>query len=76
LAGFDSVGIGFDFFKFILDQHPNMPLPPFDVFFPPNLINHGHTRNVTRVLIERGVADDDIEKMLYANWMRVFGELL
>ena len=53
-----------------------MPLPPLPVHFPPELHNHAHTRNVTRRLIERGFADGEIEKILYGNWMRLFGELL
>ena len=47
-----------------------------DVAFVPDLKHHGHARNLTRRLIERGWKDGDIEKLFYGNWMRVFEEVL
>jgi len=32
--------------------------------------------NVTRKLIERGFSDEQIEKILFRNWMRIFEKLL
>jgi membrane dipeptidase len=44
--------------------------------FIPDLTNHSHARNLTRKLIERGFTDDNIEKILRGNWLRVFEQLL
>jgi len=44
--------------------------------FIPDLTNHSHAPNLTRKLIERGFHDDQIEKILFGNWMRIFAELL
>jgi membrane dipeptidase len=81
LIGIDGVGIGFDFFEFIYQQWPESArqelaaklAPPH---FIPDLRNHSHARNFTRRLIERGFTDDQIEKILFRNWMRIFKELL
>ncbi len=81
LIGIDCVGIGFDFFEFIYAQWPEskkkwlagkLTTP----HFIPDLTNHSHGRNLTRKLVERGFGDDDIEKILRGNWMRIFKELL
>lgn len=81
LTSVDAVGIGFDFFKFIWDQW----MPAFqqefitylaEIYFVPDLQHHGHARNLTRRLIERGWQDEDIAKLLYGNWMRLFRERL
>jgi membrane dipeptidase len=77
LIGIDGVGLGFDFFKFIYDTMsaaPKTDLP--NLHFLPELTNHSQTRNLTRRLIERGYGDDEIEKILYGNFMRIFKELL
>jgi membrane dipeptidase len=81
LAGIDGVGIGFDFFEFIYQQWPEAArqelaaklAPPH---FIPDLRNHSHARNLTRRLIERGFRDEQIEKILFRNWIRIFKELL
>jgi microsomal dipeptidase-like Zn-dependent dipeptidase len=39
-------------------------------------LHHGHARNLTAKLIERGLDDEQIEKILFRNWMRIFQELL
>jgi membrane dipeptidase len=77
VAGIQGVGIGFDFFKFIWDQwsaakQDDLVKYLMPVEFVPDLQHHGHARNLTRRLIERGWKDGDIEKLLYGNWMRVF----
>ena len=77
LAGIDGVGLGFDFFKFIYETLPaaeRARLP--DVSFIEGSTNHSHTHHLTQKLIERGVSDEAIEKILYRNSMRVFAELL
>jgi membrane dipeptidase len=81
LIGIDGVGLGFDFFKFIYDSWSDEIKSEFDaaltkVHFIELLSDHSGARNLTRKLIERGFADEDIEKILYRNWMRVFEELL
>ncbi|PYK52462.1 MAG: hypothetical protein DME51_00055, partial [Verrucomicrobia bacterium] len=39
--------------------------------FIPDLTNHSHARNLTRKLIERGFSDQEIEKILRGNWLRI-----
>ena len=81
LIGIDAIGIGFDFFEFIYRQWPestkNVLAAKFTTpHFIPDLTNHSHARNLTRRLIERGFSDEDIEKILFRNWMRIFKALL
>ena len=81
LAGIDGVGIGFDFFEFIYRRWSPAERAEADsrlspAHFLPDLSNHGHARNLTRKLIERGFADDQIAQILYGNWMRVFEQVL
>jgi membrane dipeptidase len=51
-------------------------LTGFDVHFIPDLLHHGHARNLTAKLIERGFNDNQIEKILFRNWLRILEELL
>jgi membrane dipeptidase len=81
LIGIDSVGIGFDFFEFIYRQWPESRQKELAAKFTtphfiPDLTNHSHAGNLTRRLIERGFSDEDIEKILRGNWLRIFEELL
>jgi membrane dipeptidase len=81
LIGIDAVAIGFDFFEFIYRQWSEEVQRAFrakftDVHFIPELSNHSHARNVIRKLIERGFNDEEIEKILRKNCMRIFEELL
>jgi membrane dipeptidase len=81
LTGIDSVGIGFDFFEFIYRQWPESRQKELATklttpHFIPDLRNHSHARNLTRKLIERGFRDEQIEKILRGNWMRIFRECL
>ncbi|MGI9089256.1 MAG: dipeptidase [Chthoniobacterales bacterium] len=81
LIGIDGVGIGFDFC-----EAPFTLMPPAEkealearlarVHFLPDLRNHSHARNLTRKLIERGFRDDEIEKILRGNWLRVLRQVL
>jgi membrane dipeptidase len=79
VAGIDHVGIGFDFFEFIYNQLPESEKQAINrmttVQFIPDLRHHGHAPSVTRRLIERGYSDDDIEKVLYRNWMRLLNDV-
>lgn len=81
LIGIGGVGIGFDFFEFIYRRWTDSERADFHRKFPhvhfiPNLLHHGHARNLTAKLIERGFDDEQIEKILFRNWMRIFQELL
>jgi membrane dipeptidase len=81
LIGIDGVGIGFDFFEFIYRQWPESAKRELAAKFTtphfiPDLSNHSHARNLTRKLIERGFSDENIEKILRGNWMRILKELL
>src|SRR6185503_5997477 len=81
LIGIDSVGIGFDFFEFIYRQWPESRQKELAAKFTtphfiPDLTNHSHARNLTRRLIERGFSDEQIEKIMRGNWIRIFSEWL
>ena len=81
LIGIDGVGIGFDFFEFIYSQWPESAKKQLaekltTPHFIPDLRNHSQTRNLTRKLIERGFSDEQIEKILRRNWLRIFQEWL
>jgi membrane dipeptidase len=81
LIGIDGVGIGFDFFEFIYRQWTDSARKELAAKFTtphfiPDLSNHSHARNLTRRLIERGFSDENIERILCGNWMRIFNELL
>ena len=81
LIGIDGVGIGFDFFEFIYCQWPESRQKELAAKFTtphfiPDLTNHAHARNLTRRLIARGFSDQQTEKILRGNWLRIFEELL
>ena len=81
LIGIDCVGIGFDFFEFLYRQWPESAQQALAAKFTkphfiPDLTNHSHARNLTRKLIERGFSDEQIAKILFENWMRIFAQLL
>jgi membrane dipeptidase len=81
LIGIEGVGIGFDFFEFIYRQWPESAQRELAAKFTkphfiPDLTNHSQARNLTRRLIERGFSDEQIEKILRDNWMRIFKEVL
>jgi membrane dipeptidase len=81
LIGIDGVGIGFDFFEFIYSQWPESAKKQLaekltTPHFIPDLRNHSQSRNLTRKLIERGCSDEEIEKILRRNWLRIFQEWL
>ncbi len=79
--GIDGVAIGFDFFEFIYSQWPEAAKKELAAKFTtphfiPDLRNHSHARNLTRKLIERGFSDEQTEKILRGNWLRIFEEWL
>jgi membrane dipeptidase len=81
LIGIDCVGIGFDFFEFLYRQWPESAQQEMAAKFTkpcfiPDLTNHSHARNLARKLIERGFNDEQIAKILFGNWMRMFAQLL
>ncbi len=81
LIGIDGVGIGFDFFEFIYSQWPESAKKQLaekltTPHFIPDLRNHSQARNLTCKLIERGFSDEEIEKILRRNWIRIFQEWL
>ncbi len=81
LIGIDGVAIGFDFCEFLFSQLPPAVVEQLAArlttpHFIPDLTNHSQARNLTRKLIERGFDDEQIEKLLFRNWMRILKELL
>ncbi|HEY2712106.1 MAG TPA: membrane dipeptidase [Chthoniobacterales bacterium] len=81
LIGIDGVGLGFDFCQFLWRQIPPARLAELEAklarpHFLPDLSHHGHARNLTRKLIERGFNSLDLEKILRGNWLRVLRQVL
>jgi membrane dipeptidase len=81
LTGIGGVGIGFDFCEYLFQQltesvRAELAAKLTTPHFIPDLTNHSHARNLTRKLIERGFSDEQIEKILRGNWLRIFKELL
>jgi membrane dipeptidase len=81
LIGIDGVAIGFDFFEFIYRQWSAEEQAAFRKKFTnahsvPELANHSQSRALTRRLIERGFSDEEIERILFRNWMRIFEQWL
>ena len=81
LIGVEYVAIGFDFFEFIYRQWSESARKELAAKFTiphfiPDLSNHSHARNLTRKLIEHGFSDENIEKILRDNWMRIFKQTL
>ena len=81
LIGIDGAGIGFDFCEFLWRQVPDAEREALQAklttpHFLPDLGNHSHARNLTRKLIERGFSDEQIEKILRGNWVRVLRQIL
>jgi membrane dipeptidase len=81
LTGIDGVGIGFDFCEYLFQQLPEKVRDELATKlttpqFIPDLTNHSHARNLTRRLIERGFNDEQIEKILRGNWLRILKEIL
>ena len=80
IGGVDAAAIGFDFFEFIWRQWPAERQQQLaEKLAPPNFIpglrNHGDARNLTRRLVERGFSDEQIEKILRGNWLRILEQL-
>ena len=81
LIGIDGVAIGFDFCEFVLGLLPAAKREELEAkltrpHYLPDLGNHAHARNLTRKLIERGFSDEQIEKILRDNWLRVLRQTL
>ena len=81
LIGIDGVGLGFDFCQFLWRQIPPARLAELEAklarpHFLSDLSHHGHTRNLTRKLIERGFSNGDLGKILRDNWLRVLRRIL
>ena len=81
LIGIEGVGIGFDFCEFLWRQIPIEKREELEAklttpHFLADLGNHAHARNLTRKLIERGFDDEQIEKILRGNWLRVLRQIL
>jgi membrane dipeptidase len=81
LIGIEGVAIGFDFFEFIYRQWSEAEQIAFQekfthAHFVPELSKHSHSRALTRRLIERGFSDEDIERVLFRNWMRILDQVL
>jgi membrane dipeptidase len=81
LIGIDGVAIGFDFFEFMYRGWTEEKRAQFHQKFPhvhfiSDLMSHEHAPNLIYKLIERGFSDEEIEKILFRNAMRIFKELL
>ena len=76
VAGVDYVGLGFDFcdmldLRLSPEQRALETFPTFDV-----IKGHAHIQDLTECLIKRGYTDDQIEKILGGNFLRVYKDVL
>lgn len=76
VAGVDYVGLGFDFCDMLESRKSPAELgletlPTLDV-----MKGHAHIQEFTECLIKHGYSDDDIEKILGGNFLRVYKEVL
>ena len=76
VAGVDYVGLGFDFCDLLAsrkapEKFSLEDLPKLDV-----MKGHAHIQEFTECLIKHGYSDDDIEKILGGNFLRVYKEVL
>jgi membrane dipeptidase len=84
LIGIDHVAFGMDFYD---GGTPDVweeltrtgewnakDIPPCPHIFPENMEDASKLPNLTRALLTRGYAEDDVKKILGENWIRVFGQ--
>ena len=76
VAGVDYVGLGFDFCDMLAlrkspEESGKETMPKLDV-----MGGHAHIQEFTECLIKHGYSDDDIEKILGGNFLRVYKEVL
>jgi membrane dipeptidase len=81
LIGIDGVALGFDFCQFLWEQMPAAEREALEArltrpYFPADLSNHSHARNLTRRMLERGFSEGDLEKILSGNWLRILQQVL
>ena len=81
LIGIDGVAIGFDFFEFIYRGWTEEDRAAFHQEIPQCSFHPGSNESRSRVksfrkLIERGFNDEEMEKILFGNAMRIFEQLL
>ena len=68
IAGVRHVGLGFDF----CDSFANYLTMPGSLTTYDVVAGHGHLRDITAGLIQRGYSEDDILHILGGNFMRIF----
>jgi membrane dipeptidase len=81
LIGIDNVAIGFDFFEFMYRQWSEEERAEFHQKFPgghfiPDLMRHEHAPNLVHKLRDRGFSEEQMEKILFRNAMRIFQQML
>ncbi len=81
LIGIEGVAIGFDFCAALFDLLPQterveMAARTTAVHFVPELRNHADAPNLLRKLRERGFGEEETEKFLRGNWLRILRQLL
>lgn len=90
--GIAHVGLGPDFMDYIkplnmpieigqwretgLDFNDYCDFPGYQILFPPEIDNVSLMPNITRAMVARGFTGDDIRKVLGANALRVFKEVM
>lgn len=77
IAGEKSVGLGFDFYEYLLkylseEERARFPSRALSFSSSNNIMKDDHVPNVVNALVERGYRDKDIELILGKNFLRVF----
>jgi membrane dipeptidase len=74
IAGPDHVGLGPDFYDYIQDQLSEEPVPHFDLMS--GLEDHTKLNAVIAELQRRKVGEEDIKKITFGNFERVFRQVV
>ncbi len=80
LIGLEGVGLGFDFCEFLwrdlpAEERAKLETKQTRPYFLPDLGNHSDAPNLTRKLRERGFSEEEMEKILRGNWLRILRQL-
>lgn len=73
LIGTDQVGYGFDFCDSYTAAEPRQR---FSESHDDALINHSHVPELTAALLQRGMTEEDVRKIMGGNWVEYFRKML